>query len=85
MTTQNTNYMKSKKGLIGGIAIFLIIILVLGVWLIDYFGILEFKTGYDYCEEDCEEMGLGYMSYNVAFFSANECWCREGNETRRIY
>lgn len=38
------------------------------------------------CYEECEKLEKEYFRYKgTTTFTQDECWCREGKETRRIY
>ncbi len=37
------------------------------------------------CAEKCESLGIEYFRYDDGGFGSEECWCKEGGETRQIY
>lgn len=80
--------MKNKKADFP--SLFLIVLFLLGIavvilFILNHYEIITINTAFDKCEKNCENMDMEFMSYNTALFSHNECWCKKGNETRRIY
>jgi len=64
---------------------FSVIVLFMFLFIFAVAAVMDVTTLDERCSKDCERLGMSYFKSKTTIFTGDECWCRIGNSTQRIW